>query len=196
MKTHTIDEMIDGVLKVMADKEQHKTETLVESLYEVIDHNIQENVREKMLRKYLIEPYTKDGDTISDHGMDILETGGWLVFNNLTKSNEQLQVEQLVLDVQNLKAQKPRFIATTIIAAIAACVVFYDFHLDNKIAELTQSLSQQEQRINTLSSSQNSQGDLLISKDLQIKDLTLSNDNLKEHVDSLAQILTANKSRK
>lgn len=167
----TIDELIDGILKVFEDRQQHDVEAETYQRTGVADPAIGERVREKMIRKGLIEPYTHDGDIITDEGMEVLEAGGWLVYIGKAKSQEQLKLDQLVLDVQNLKAQPKRYWLTTILTAVTIGFGVYGFVLDGRLSGLKEELRIERLRIDSLSNVQADHGDLLKTTDTQIQKL-------------------------
>lgn len=78
----TDDEIIDKILNLMADKEQHSVQGQIAKHFHLID-NTHDRIRERMIRKQLIRPYTKDGEIITDFGMDVIDEGGWLKFKEI-----------------------------------------------------------------------------------------------------------------
>lgn len=166
----SIDEAINKVLPLFEDKEQHKVTKLVFEVLGVIDINFTSKVREKMIRKRLIEEHTLNGgDIITDHGMNILENGGWLVSIGLAETKDKLAYEQLRLDVDNLKAQKPRYWLTTLLASIAVGITGYSIFLDGKISDIKEQLKLQQQKIDSLSNVQDAHRDHLKMMDTKIQ---------------------------
>jgi hypothetical protein len=73
------DEIINKILDIMSDREQHSVQGQIAVYFHLVD-NTHYRIRERMIRKRLIKSYTKDGEIITDFGMDVIDKGGWIKF--------------------------------------------------------------------------------------------------------------------
>lgn len=55
--------------------------------------------RERMIRKKLIEPFTADGDIITDFGMDVIDEGGWIKFKEATDQNVLREAKPTIINL-------------------------------------------------------------------------------------------------
>ena len=143
------DKIINDVLEVMSDRQQHSVQGLVAKLFRHID--TANDFRERMTRKGLVKPYTKDGEMITDFGMEVVEEYyGWLNYLHQQEINRKPKHHWSGIGANY----------ATMIGAFATIVAvgltFYSLHNSDKINKLEKRVERLTKDSLTLSATKDS----------------------------------------
>lgn len=128
------DQIINDVLDAMKDRQQHSIQALVLKISGRIDSNF--DFFDKMKRRNLVKAYTKDGEMITDFGMDVIEAGGWIKY---------LESQQMTDKPKHHWSGIGANLATTGMFGLTAYAIFQSFDLKDKNNRIEQFAKRIEQ---------------------------------------------------